>query len=263
MDTITSYKSQIATFERLDAAGEKALALRIKAGDEQAREDLINANLRLVLFVARKFQNRGLSMEDLIMEGNVGLMKAVDKYDGEQGNRFSTYACSWIEQTIRRGIANTAHTIRIPVHVSETMARLAYAKEALHAKMGYEPTAADVAVVVEMDETKVEELMAASHGSLSLDNVAGDEDQTFADLLHAHGDTPDEGAFKSIQRAKVAEMLAKLKDEKEVAVLKFRHGFDENDPHTLEEIGQKLGLTRERVRQIEANALEHLRELVA
>jgi RNA polymerase primary sigma factor len=263
MDSMTTYKNEIAHFPLLTAKEEKSLARKIKKGNESARETLINSNLRLVLFMAQKFQNRGLDMDDLIMEGNLGLMKAVEKFSPYRDTRFSTYACAWIEQTIRRGIANTAQTIRVPVHVSEAQAKLSYKRTELFGKLGHEPSNEELGQALGVTENKIEQLMESGHMSLSLDaDTHNDSEMTFKDLLRSREQAPDESAFEGISREQVAGLLNKLSDN-EATVLKFRHGFDENDPHTLDAIGKKLGLTRERVRQIEENALAHLRELVA
>lgn len=259
MDSLTIYKNEIVKFPRLTPEQEKELAVRVQAGDEEARETLITSNLRLVPFVAQKFQGRGLDMEDLMMEGNLGLMTAAEKFDASKDVRFSTYAVMWIQQKIRRGIANTSHTIRIPVHISESISKLANVREDLTKALGHEPTHAELALALEVEEDKVNELVEASHGSLSLDNAAG-EDLTFADLMQARGADAQAEVFAGLEKERVAKLLGKL-PEQQAKVIKFRFGFDGAGEMTLDEIGKVLGVTRERVRQIEEKALDKLRKI--
>jgi len=246
----------------LSACHELRLARRAERGDEKAREQLVNANLRLVTSIAKKYQNRGISMEDLIQEGTVGLIHAVDKYDWRRGFRFSTYATHWIRQALGRAIENHGRTIRLPSHAVESLGRIKRSRESLTTRLNRAPTSAEIGAEVQMPADKVETLLRSETPEpMSLDAPAGDSTTRLGELLPAEEThSPGSRLFRRVLRDEVGRALRAL-TPREREVLSLRYGLTEETdaPMTLEQVGKALHLSRERARQIEAVALQKLR----
>jgi RNA polymerase primary sigma factor len=257
------YLSQIAQIPLLTREEEGDLARRIRAGDEAARARLTEANLRLVVQVARRYLNRGLPLPDLIEEGNLGLIRAVEKFDGDRGTRFSTYAVWWIRQAVVRALANQARTIRLPVHVGLLLARYRKAQDRLAQRLGRAPTLGEVAAAMDTTVEQIEELEEIRQHPLSLDAPMGEERTRLADVVADESADPGQAA-RSLLRQR-ADLVGALDDlaENERTVLRRRFGLTGGDPETLDAIGKGLGYTRERVRQIEAAGLRKLHVLLA
>jgi len=262
-DALKQYLAEIRRIPLLTAESEKKLAYKARRGDLQARQDLISANLRLVVYVAKKYAGRGLAMGDLIEEGNLGLIRAAEKFMPSKGFRFSTYATWWIRQAIQRGMANHGATVRLPVHIAEAAGRLARAREKLMARLGREPHESELAEALDIKPQRLREWQRATRQSLSLDATLDSEDgsKRFVDLLvNQDEEAPDAGLWRELENRDLKRLLDRLK-EKERSVLEYRFGLDGHSPLTLEDTGQAMGLTRERIRQIEAAALRRLRAL--
>ncbi|HSL64289.1 MAG TPA: sigma-70 family RNA polymerase sigma factor [Gaiellaceae bacterium] len=258
-DALQLFLNEAARYPLLTAAEEVELAKRIERGDAAAKERMINSNLRLVVSIAKKYQGHGLSLLDLIQEGIIGLIRAVEKFDWRKGFKFSTYATWWIRQAVQRGVANKSRTIRIPVHIAERETKIARAERELTAELGRAPTDAEVSRKAKLSPKHVREVRAAARAVTSLDRPLGDEGEaSFGDLFAGEDASPEEEVTVSLEQEVLHRALAEL-PEREQQVLKLRYGLDgEQEPLSLEAIGRQLGITRERVRQLESAALERL-----
>jgi RNA polymerase primary sigma factor len=258
-DALQLFLNEIGRYPLLTAEEEVELAKRIERGDGEAKERMINSNLRLVVSIAKKYQGHGLPLLDLIQEGIIGLIRAVEKFDWRRGFKFSTYATWWIRQAVQRGVANKSREIRIPVHIVEREQKIARAERELTVKLGRAPTEAEVAKTAKLPLKQVREVREAARAVTSLDRPMGEEDSgTYGELVVGESASPEEEVTVSLGEDTLRRAVAQLPD-KERDVLKLRYGLNGNpDPVSLEEIGRRLGLTRERVRQIEARALERL-----
>jgi RNA polymerase sigma factor (sigma-70 family) len=256
------YFGEIARIPLLRREDEAALARRVRAGDQAAKSRMIEANLRLVVQVARRYLNRGLPLPDLIEEGNLGLMRAVEKFDPDRGTRFSTYAVWWIRQAIVRALANQARTIRLPVHVGLLLARYTREQERLTQVLGRTPTAEELAGALNTTVEQIEELEEIRLQPLSLDAPIGDEPTRLAELVRDESADPSQVAADLLHHR--ADLVSALDDlaENERTVLRRRFGLEDEEPETLDAIGKRLGLSRQRVQQIEAAGLRKLRALL-
>lgn len=259
-DPVKVYLKEIGTVPLLSSEEELELAKRVVEGDEKAKKRLSEANLRLVVSIAKRYLGRGMHFLDLIQEGNLGLMKAVEKFDYTKGFKFSTYATWWIRQAITRAIADQARTIRIPVHMVETMNKVRRVSGQLLHNNGREPTPEEVAEELNMPVEKIREIMRASQDPLSLETPIGEEDDTHLGDMVPDGDAlaPVEEASHVLLREQLMDVLGTL-TPRERKVLQMRFGISGGRPHTLEEVGKEFDVTRERIRQIEAKALRKLR----
>ena len=258
-DALQLFLNEAGRYALLTAAEEVELAKRIERGDKEAKDLMVNSNLRLVVSIAKKYQGHGLSLLDLIQEGIIGLIRAVEKFDWRRGFKFSTYATWWIRQAVQRGVANKSRTIRIPVHIVERETKISRAERDLTAKLGRPPSEEEVAKAAKLPLKQVREVRQAARAVTSLDKPIGSEgDSTFGDLFSdEHGEFEEE-VHVSLEQETLHRALEKL-PEREREVLRLRYGLDgAANPKSLEEIGRRLGLTRERVRQIEGQALERL-----
>jgi len=260
-DPVRMYLKEIGRIPLLNREDEIKLAQKAEAGDLKAKEKLTSSNLRLVVSIAKKYIGRGMTFLDLIQEGNKGLIRAVEKYDWTKGFKFSTYATWWIRQAITRAIADQARTIRIPVHMVETINKLMRTSRKLMQDLGREPTPEEIAAAMEgMDADKVREILKISQNTTSLETPIGDEEDSVLGDFIADEDqvSPYEATSHQMLRENIGEVLDALSD-REAKVLKMRFGLNGGKAMTLEEVGQKFGVTRERIRQIEAKALRKLR----
>ena len=259
-DPVRAYLREIGRVPLLTAEEEVSLAKRIERGDEAARTALIEANLRLVVSIAKRYTGRGMLFLDLIQEGNVGLMKAVEKYDWRRGYKFSTYATWWIRQAISRGVADQARTIRVPVHMVETINKLVRIRRQLTQELEREPTNEEIAVRMEVTPARVAHILRVAQEPVSLETpVGGEEDAALGDFIEdEEGTRPHVAVHKKLRREDVAAVLATL-PHRERKVLELRYGLQGDEPKTLEEVGQAFGVTRERIRQIETRTLVKLK----
>ncbi|MHC4938193.1 MAG: sigma-70 family RNA polymerase sigma factor [Planctomycetota bacterium] len=264
--TLNAYLREINRVDLLTAEEEKALARRIQEmGDLEAREHMIKANLRLVVSIAKHYTGRGLTLMDLIEEGNIGLMRAVEKFDPNEDTRFSTYATWWIKQSVRRALVNTVKTVRIPSYLVEVITRMRHAQRVLHQELGREPSVKELAARMEIPEENLRVLRRAiraeqtGSGTVSLDSLPTANDTIIDEAMMQ----PDEVFFKRYDLDRVDELLGSVSD-REAMILRLRFGLDAEikEPLTLKEIGKRIGLTRERVRQIEAEALRRLHRII-
>ena len=259
-DPVRMYLKEIGKVPLLSADEEIELAKRMELGDEDAKKRLCEANLRLVVSIAKRYVGRGMLFLDLIQEGNLGLIKAVDKFDYRKGYKFSTYATWWIRQAITRSIADQARTIRIPVHMVETINKLIRISRQLLQELGREPTAEELAVEMQMPEEKVREIMKIAQEPVSLETPIGEEEDSHLGDFIPDDDipAPAEAAAFTLLKEQLMEVLDTL-TEREEKVLRLRFGLDDGRARTLEEVGKEFNVTRERIRQIEAKALRKLR----
>ena len=259
-DPVRMYLKEIGNVPLLTTEQEVELAKRVEAGDEEAKKQLTEANLRLVVSIAKKYVGRGMPFLDLIQEGNMGLMKAVDKFDYTKGYKFSTYATWWIRQAITRGIADTGRTIRVPVHMVETINKTLRMTRTLLQELGREPTPEEVAERLNVSVSRVREVLKISRDPVSLDTPIGEEDDShLGDFIEDDSAlSPADSAAFSMLRAELATALESLTD-RERQVVKLRFGLEDGRARTLEEVGKEFKVTRERIRQIEAKALRKLR----
>jgi RNA polymerase primary sigma factor len=258
LDSLRLYLRSIGKVELLTAAQEVELAKRIERGDMLAKRQMVEANLRLVVSIAKGYLGRGLSFLDLIQEGSLGLIRAVEKFDWRRGYKFSTYATWWIRQAVARGLADKARTIRMPVHIAERRHKLNRAERSLLTQLGREPTLEELAEEAHLPLRHGQEVRRAPRVSASLDQPIGEEgDVVFADFVASDGPPPEEEVEDSLRREALIGVLSILED-REREVLTLRYGLGDDEPKTLEEIGHGLAVTRERVRQIESAALERM-----
>ena len=261
-DSVRLYLREIGKIPLLTAEEELALAKRVVAGEKDAKDKMAEANMRLVVSIAKRYVGRGLDLLDLIQEGNTGLLRAVEKFDPDKGFKFSTYATWWIRQAITRAIADQARTIRIPVHMVETINKLLRTQRRLTQELNREPTNDEIAQAMEIDVDKVEHIMKIKQDISSLDASIRDdeEDSVLADFIEDEDTiSPEESATSQLLKEQVKDMLGAL-TEREQKILKLRFGLEDGKSHTLEEVGQEFSVTRERIRQIEAKALAKLRK---
>lgn len=263
-DSVKMYLNEISKTRLLTASEEVQLAKRIEKGDKAAKDRLIQSNLRLVVSIARKFIGRGLILSDLIQEGNFGLMKAVEKYDYTKGFRFSTYATWWIKQSVARAIDDHARTIRIPVHMVETINRLIRFQRQYFQKSGREASHKEIAEQMNMSIDKVREIMKTAQQPVSLDATVGEDDDTrIADFVEdSKAPAPADTVLFKMFQSKLQEVLKTL-GERERKIILSRYGLQDGHPRTLEEVGREFGVTRERIRQVESKALAKLRNASA
>ena len=259
-DPVRMYLKEIGRVNLLSAGEEVKLALRIEQGDEEAKRSLAEANLRLVVSIAKRYVGRGMLFLDLIQEGNMGLIKAVEKFDHRKGFKFSTYATWWIRQAITRAIADQARTIRIPVHMVETINKLVRVQRQLLQDLGREPTPEEIGEDMDLTPEKVREILKIAQEPVSLETPIGEEDDShLGDFIEDHEATsPSEHAAYELLKEQLEDVLDTLTDREE-NVLRLRFGLDDGRTRTLEEVGKVFGVTRERIRQIEAKALRKLR----
>ncbi len=263
-DSVRLYLREIGKIPLLNAEEELALAHRVIAGEKRAKDKMAEANMRLVVSIAKRYSGRGLDFLDLIQEGNTGLLRAVEKFDPDKGFKFSTYATWWIRQAITRAIADQARTIRIPVHMVETINKLLRTQRRMTQELNREPTTEELAKELEMEPEKVEYVMKIKQDITSLDAGVGrdgdDEDSVLRDFIEDEDSaTPEESAASQLLKEQVQDILSTLSD-REQKIIKMRFGLENGKSHTLEEVGQEFAVTRERIRQIEAKALAKLRK---
>ena len=262
-DPVRMYLKEIGIVPLLSADEELRLAKRKAEGDESAKERLIEANLRLVVSIAKRYTGRGMSFLDLVQEGNLGLIKGVEKFDYTKGYKLSTYATWWIRQSVTRALADQARTIRVPVHMVETINKMSKMQRKLTLELGYEPSVTELAEALEMSEDKVMEIMQIAREPASLETPIGEEDDSnLGDFVADSNAVTPEGNVESVMlREHIDALLGDLKErERQVIVLRF--GLEDGHPRTLEEVGKEFNVTRERIRQIEAKALRKLRNPV-
>jgi RNA polymerase primary sigma factor len=257
-DPLKLYVRQIGDGPLLTATEERELARRKDAGDEAAKRQLIESNLRLVMSIARHYVNSGVPLLDLIQEGNLGLIRAVEKFDHRKGFKISTYATWWIRQSITRAIADQGRTIRLPVHVVDQVRRVTRTRRALAQKLARDPAPEEIAAQSGLDPGRVVELLELIEDPVSLETPVGDGDSVYSDLIEdSHSPQPEAVAAEHLREAEVQEALARLSDRMR-SVIELRYGLAGNRPRSLEEVGAILGVTRERVRQLEASAFREL-----
>jgi RNA polymerase primary sigma factor len=263
-DTVRLYLREIGKIPLLKPEEEHELAMKILKGDKKAKNKMVESNMRLVVSIAKRYSGRGLDLLDLIQEGNTGLLRAVEKFDPDKGFKFSTYATWWIRQAITRAIADQARTIRIPVHMVETINKVLRATRKLTNELNREPTTDEIAKEIGMEPEKVDYVMKIKQDIASLDATVGkdgdDEDSVLGDFVEDEDrESPEDAAANQLLKEQIAQILTTL-SEREQKIIKLRFGIGGGRPHTLEEVGAEFSVTRERIRQIEAKALSKLRK---
>ncbi len=263
-DSVRMYLREIGKIPLLTQEEEQVLAQKVAKGNKKAKDKMVEANMRLVVSIAKRYSGRGLDLLDLIQEGNTGLLRAVEKFDPDKGFKFSTYATWWIRQAITRAIADQARTIRIPVHMVETINKVLRASRKLTAELNREPTIEEIAKEMDMDVEKVDYVMRIKQDIASLDASVGkdgdDEDSVLGDFVEDEDRiSPEDSAANQMLKEQLAEIISTL-SEREQKIIKLRFGIGGGRPHTLEEVGAEFSVTRERIRQIEAKALSKLRK---
>ena len=263
-DSVRLYLREIGKIPLLTPEEEAELAQRIVKGDKKAKDKMVESNMRLVVSIAKRYGGRGLDFLDLIQEGNTGLLRAVEKFDPDKGFKFSTYATWWVRQAITRAIADQARTIRIPVHMVETINKVLRTTRKLTTELNREPTNEEIAKALDMEPEKVDYVMRIKQDIASLDASVGregdDEDSVLGDFVEdEERDSPEDSAANQILKEQLSEILATL-TEREQKIIRLRFGIGGGRPHTLEEVGNEFDVTRERIRQIEAKALSKLRK---
>lgn len=261
-DSVRLYLREIGKIPLLSSEDELNLAQRVVKGDREAKDQMAEANMRLVVSIAKRYVGRGLDLLDLIQEGNTGLLRAVEKFDPDKGFKFSTYATWWIRQAITRAIADQARTIRIPVHMFETINKLLRTQRRLTQELNREPTNEEIAKAMELEVDKIEHIMKIKQDITSLDASIRDdeEDSVLSDFIEDEDTvSPEDSATGQLLKEQVKDMLSALTD-REQKIIKLRFGLEDGKSHTLEEVGQEFSVTRERIRQIEAKALAKLRK---
>jgi RNA polymerase primary sigma factor len=257
-DALQLFLNELRRYPLLGAEEEIALAKRIERGDMEAKERMINSNLRLVVSLAKKYQGHDLPLLDLIQEGIFGLIRAAEKFDWRKGYKFSTYATFWIRQAIQRGVANKSRTIRIPVHIGQRERKIARVERELALKLGRPPTDEEIVTAAELPASQVEEVREAARTITSLDRPVGEEGESaLGDLLPSDEPGPDDEVHVTLRRQTLRQALERL-PERERNVVEMRYGINGDEPTPLRETGRRLGISPERVRQIESRALEHL-----
>ncbi len=263
-DSVRLYLREIGKIPLLTPEEEADLAQRIVKGDKKAKDKMVESNMRLVVSIAKRYGGRGLDFLDLIQEGNTGLLRAVEKFDPDKGFKFSTYATWWVRQAITRAIADQARTIRIPVHMVETINKVLRTSRKLTSELNREPTNEEIAEALDMEPEKIDYVMRIKQDIASLDASVGrdgdDEDSVLGDFVEdEERDSPEESAANQILKEQLSEIIATLTD-REQKIIRLRFGIGGGRPHTLEEVGAEFDVTRERIRQIEAKALSKLRK---
>ncbi len=262
-DPVRMYLKEIGTVPLLSAKEEMALAEAKSKGDARAKERLIEANLRLVVSIAKRYTGRGMSFLDLVQEGNLGLIKGVEKFDYRKGYKLSTYATWWIRQSVTRALADQARTIRVPVHMVETINKMSKMQRKLTLDLGYEPSVAELADALDMSEEKVMEIMQIAREPASLETPIGEEDDSnLGDFVADNNAVTPDGYVESVMLREHIDILLEDLKERERQVIVLRFGLEDGHPRTLEEVGREFNVTRERIRQIEAKALRKLRNPV-
>ncbi|MGB2952811.1 MAG: sigma-70 family RNA polymerase sigma factor [Gaiellaceae bacterium] len=258
-DALQLFLNEASRYPLLTADEEVELAKRIERGDKEAKDRMVNSNLRLVVSIAKRYQGHELSLLDLIQEGIIGLIRAVEKFDWRRGFKFSTYATWWIRQAVQRGVANKSRTIRIPVHIVEREAKIGRAERELAVKLERTPTDQEIAKRAKLPVKQVREVRHAARAVTSLDRpIGGENEGTLGELFAGEGPEPEEEVHVSLEQEALHKAVAELPD-REREVVKLRYGLNgDRDPKSLDAIGRELGITRERVRQIESSALERL-----
>jgi RNA polymerase primary sigma factor len=261
-DSLQLFLKDVGKVDLLTAAQEVELAKRIESGDHRAKQEMVEANLRLVVSIAKRYRNQGLPFLDLIQEGTIGLVRAAEKFDWRKGYKFSTYATWWIRQAVARALADKARTIRMPVHVVEKLNKIMRTERKLRAEKGREPTAAEIAVDLDLSVEEVESIRRTSQTPVSLEKPVGDEEESeFGQFIEdVHTPLPEEAADTAFRAEALAKCLGSL-NYRERRVLELRYGLNGEQPRTLDEVGRAFQVTRERIRQIENQGLKKLRAL--
>jgi RNA polymerase primary sigma factor len=261
-DSLQLFLKDIGKVDLLTAAQEVELAKRIERGSQRAKQAMVEANLRLVVSIAKKYRNRGLPFLDLIQEGTIGLVRAAEKFDHRKGFKFSTYATWWIRQAVARALADKARTIRMPVHIVEKLNKIVRSERELRAELGREPTSLEIGIDVELSPDEVEQIRRSSQAPVSLEKPVGDEQESeFGHFLtDENQELPDEAAEVTLREEMLRKMLGTL-PSRQRAVLELRYGLNGEHPRTLDEVGRTFNVTRERIRQIQNQSLRKLETL--